>query len=97
MRNTLPVSRLTLVEPSNFADARRKPGHVFVRNLLVPCSICIHRHERHAGQRMRINFDPAVSKGDRPIDDIRNIICSEQRTRGRNGSATRAASTWSSQ
>jgi len=79
----MTASHIKLVEPAKIADAGRQLRHVFIRNLMVPCSIGVHRHERHAEQRVRINLDLAVTEGDRPIDDdIRNVICYEQLARG---------------
>lgn len=79
----MTASHIKLVKPAKIADARRKLCHVFIRNLMVPCSIGVHRHERDAEQRVRINLDLAVTEGDRPIDDdIRNVICYEQLARG---------------
>jgi len=79
----MTASHIKLVEPSNIADAGRKLRHVFIRNLMMPCSIGVHRHERDTEQRVRINLDLAVTEDDRPIDDdIRNVICYEQLARG---------------
>lgn len=79
----MTASHIKLVEPLKIADAGRKLRHVFIRNLMAPCSIGVHRHERDAEQRVRINLDLAVTEGDRPIDDdIRNVICYEQMARG---------------
>jgi len=79
----MTASHIRLVEPSKIADAGRKLRHVFIRNLMMPCSIGVHRHEKAAEQRVRINLDLAVAEGDRPIDDdIRNVICYEQLARG---------------
>ena len=78
----MTASHIKLVKPAKIADAGRKLRHVFIRNLMVPCSIGVHRHERDAEQRVRINLDLAVTEGDRPIDDdIRNVICYEQLAR----------------
>ena len=74
----MTASHIKLVEPQKIADARRAVRHVFIRDLILPCSIGVHRHEKDAEQRVRINLDLAVSEGDQPInDDIRNVICYE--------------------
>lgn len=49
--------------------------HVFVRDLVVPCIIGVHPHERHLAQRVRVNVDltvadPCGSAG----DDIANVV-----------------------
>ena len=74
----MTASHIKLVKPNRIADAKRALRHVFIRDLMLPCSIGVHRHEKNAEQRVRINLDLAVSEGDRPInDDIRNVICYE--------------------
>lgn len=79
----MTATPIKLVEPVKIADAERRVRHVFIRNLMVPCSIGIHRHERAAEQRVRINLDLAVIEDDRPIDDdIRNVINYEDLARG---------------
>ena len=79
----MTASHIKLVEPQKIADARRAVRHVFIRDLILPCSIGVHRHEKDAEQRVRINLDLAVSEGDRPInDDIRNVICYEELAEG---------------
>ena len=76
-------SHIKLVKPNRIADAKRALRHVFIRDLMLPCSIGVHRHEKDAEQRVRINLDLAVSEGDRPInDDIRNVICYEELAEG---------------
>jgi len=76
-------THIKLVETPQIADAKRAIRHVFIRNLMVPCSIGIHYHERDAEQRVRINLDLAVSEAGRPIDDdIRNVICYEHLAKG---------------
>ena len=79
----MTASHIKLVEPQKIADARRAVRHVFIRDLILPCSIGVHRHEKDAEQRVRINLDLAVSEGDQPInDDIRNVICYEELAEG---------------
>ena len=74
----MTASDIKLVKPQKIADAGRAVRHVFIRDLMLPCSIGVHRHEKDAEQRVRINLDLAVSEGDQPInDDIRNVICYE--------------------
>ena len=67
------------------ADANRgadgaAPGLrlVFIHDLVLPCNIGIHRHERDAPQRVRINLDLSVEEGDAAIHDaIVNVVCYE--------------------
>lgn len=56
------------------------PGlrRVFIRDLVLPCAIGIHRHERDAPQRVRINLDLSVEEGGAPIHDaIADVVCYE--------------------
>ena len=65
------------------ASAERSLRHVFIRDLVLACSIGVHRHEQEAPQRVRINLDLAVDEGGQPIDDdINNVICYEHLAEG---------------
>lgn len=65
------------------ASAERSLRHVFIRDMILSGSIGIHRHEKAARQRVRINLDLAVDEGDQPIDDdINNVICYERLAEG---------------
>ena len=78
-------SQIGLVQPRNIADARAAIRHVFVRDLVLDCSIGIHPHEREARQRVRVNLDLAVREGEtngRLDDDIGNVVCYEKLTDG---------------
>jgi 7,8-dihydroneopterin aldolase/epimerase/oxygenase len=79
----MTASPVKFVEPPKIADAERRIRHIFIRNLMVPCSIDVYRREKDAEQRVRINLDLTATEGNRPIyDDIRNVICYEQRAPG---------------
>lgn len=70
------------VQPVRIADARNAIRHVFIRDLVLSCSIGVHRHERTNHQRIRVNIDLAV-RDDRDLDDdIGNVVCYEQITKG---------------
>jgi len=48
---------------------------VFLRDMILPCSIGIYRHEKDAPQRVRINLDLAVREGDAALaDDVANVV-----------------------
>lgn len=69
----------TRVQPSRIADADRRLYHVFIRDLVVPCLIGIHDHEREAPQRVRLNLDLAVHEvADSIDDDYVNVVCYEK-------------------
>lgn len=59
---------------------------MFVRDLVVPCLIGVHRHERDGRQRVRINLDLEVVATSAAIDDrLANVVSYEaivQRVRG---------------
>ena len=51
---------------------------LLIRDLVVPCSIGVHEHERHATQRVRINVRVQVTDDERPIgDSIANVVSYE--------------------
>lgn len=71
------------VAPLRIADARNSLRHVFIRDLVLSCSIGVHAHEKNGPQRVRVNLDLAVREGERSInDDIRNVICYEEMADG---------------
>ena len=71
------------VAPLRIADARNSLRHVFIRDLILNCTIGIHAHEKDGPQRIRINLDLAVAEGDQPInDDISNVTCYEKLAAG---------------
>ena len=69
----------------SIADARAAIRHVFVRDLVLDCSIGIHQHEREALQRIRVNLDLAVREGEtngQLYDELANVVCYEGLTNG---------------
>ncbi|MFQ5985357.1 MAG: dihydroneopterin aldolase [Alphaproteobacteria bacterium] len=57
--------------------------HVFVRDLVLRCSIGVHRHEHRSDQRVRINIDLAVDDGGLSLDDdIANVVSYEEVVQG---------------
>ena len=64
-----------IAEHPRIADARARIYHIFVRDLVLPCSIGVHPHERAAEQRVRINLDLAVRESDEPLnDDFKRVV-----------------------
>lgn len=60
------------------ADEAAGLRHVFVRDLVLACSIGAHRHERDSAQRVRINLDLAVLETPRALDDrLENVFSYE--------------------
>ena len=77
----MTASTAKVVHPLHIAGRRPSIRNVFVRDLVLPCSIGVYDFERHAPQRVRINIDLSVYESDVPIeDDINNVVCYEQIT-----------------
>jgi dihydroneopterin aldolase len=52
---------------------------IFVRDLVMPCSIGVHAHEHDSPQRVRVNLDLEVAEGPEPLDDdLRNVVCYDE-------------------
>jgi len=74
-----------LVQPRNIADARASIRHVFVRDLVLECSIGVHQFEKESRQRVRVNLDLAVREGNgsgRLEDNLANVVCYERLSDG---------------
>ncbi len=68
---------------THIADGTNNIRHVFIRDMVVDCSIGIYTHEKEHEQRVRINLDLAVGEGNHMInDDIRNVISYEDMAKG---------------
>ena len=51
---------------------------LLIHDLVLPCSIGVHEHERHDTQRVRINVRIQVTGDERPIgDSIANVVSYE--------------------
>ncbi len=67
-----------VIEPLKIADAAAGLRHVFVRDLVLPCNIGVHLHEKGQPQRVRINLDLGVWEGDGQHGDrLENVVCYE--------------------
>jgi dihydroneopterin aldolase len=63
--------------PTSYAPGISLSGlrRVFLRDLVLACSIGVYRHEKDAPQRVRINLDLAVREGDTPLqDDVGDVV-----------------------
>ncbi|MCW8836737.1 MAG: dihydroneopterin aldolase [Rhodospirillales bacterium] len=75
----MTASTAPVIQPLRIADARASVRHVFIRDLVLDCSIGVHAHEHLAAQPVRINLDLAVSEGDAPVQDrLENVVCYER-------------------
>ncbi len=67
-----------VAEPLRIANARENVRHVFVRDLVLPCDIGVHAHEKGRPQRVRINLDLGVTDDGLPLADrLENVVCYE--------------------
>ena len=83
LEKAMTAESISIVSPLRIADARNRLRHVFVRDLVLACSIGVHRHEHTTTQRVRINVDLAVrDEGADLGDDLANVVCYEQITNG---------------
>ncbi len=65
------------------ADAKAGIRHVFVRDLVLPSRIGVHKHERGKTQLVRINLDLAVLEGTAaPGDKLSEVLCYEEIVEG---------------
>lgn len=80
-----PATPLQPIHPVPIADARKVLRHVFIRDLVLSCSIGVHRFERADHQRIRVNIDLAVRDDRNLDDDIANVVCYEKITMGVRG------------
>ena len=72
------MSNPSVIEPLKIADAAAGLRHVFVRDLVLPCNIGVHLHEKGRTQRVRINLDLGVWEGDGQHEDrLENVVCYE--------------------
>jgi len=79
----MTADRTNVVRPLKIADARLAVRHVFIRDMVLPCSIGVHRHEQTGTQRVRINVDLAVRENGGPLnDDLANVVCYEDVANG---------------
>ena len=76
----MTLTRILAERPTSSENARRKVSlcRVFVRDLVVSCSIGVHAHEHDAPQRVRINVDLWAEESPTPVDeDIANVVSYE--------------------
>jgi 7,8-dihydroneopterin aldolase/epimerase/oxygenase len=77
------VTQPRIVYPRPTSEIGPRIRQVFVRDLVVPSSIGVYRHERGAAQRVRVNVNLAVLEGDAPVDDqLANVVSYEKVVEG---------------
>lgn len=77
------MTQPTTVRPLRPHGAKQRFRLVFIRDLVIPWLIGVHRHEHGGKQRVRINVELKVAEDDRPIDDaLSNVVCYEALVEG---------------
>ena len=67
-----------VVQPLPQPEATPGLRRVFIRDLVLPALIGIHRHEKDGRQRVRINLDMSVIEPDQPTQDrLADVVCYE--------------------
>jgi dihydroneopterin aldolase len=67
------------VHPLPVQDAARRMRRIFIRDLVMPCLIGVHRHEKDGRQRVRVNLELDVLEGNAPHGDrLANVVCYEE-------------------
>jgi 7,8-dihydroneopterin aldolase/epimerase/oxygenase len=56
------------------ADAAPGTRHLLVRDLVLSARIGVHPHEAGAPQRIRLNLDLSVAEGERPPEDLAQVV-----------------------
>ena len=68
----------TPLRPIPIANDGLSVRRMFIRDLILDCWIGIHRHERDANQRVRINIDLTVREFAPVEDSIANVVDYDQ-------------------
>lgn len=72
---TVPSVVQKLHQPETGTSIRR----IFIRDLVLPALIGIHRHEQDGRQRVRINLDMMVPEPGHPVQDrLPDVVCYEE-------------------
>lgn len=72
-------------QPEQTAGAQpdaRPDRRVFIRDLVLTARIGVHRHERLADQRVRINLDLWVEDSGPIDDDLDQVVCYDEVMKG---------------
>ena len=79
MSETIRKTAPTVLHPAPTEPASAELRRVFVRDLVMSCSIGVHAHEHQHKQRVRLNLDLDVIEAVEPIDDdLRNVVCYDE-------------------
>jgi len=79
MSDTIRKTAPSVLHPPEAEPAPSDMRRVFVRDLVMTCSIGVHAHEHQHKQRVRLNLDLDVIETIEPIeDDLRNVVCYDE-------------------
>ena len=69
----------SVIQPLHKPTTKAATRQVFVRDLVLPALIGVHRHEKDGRQRVRLNIDMEVLEGDQAIQDkLSDVVCYEE-------------------
>lgn len=68
-QSSTPSANPSGLRPGQIADGERGIYHVFIRDLVLSCSVGIHAHEKTSPQRVRLNVDLGVAEPADPFND----------------------------
>lgn len=72
------MTQSTIVRSLPQPDAAPKSHRIIIRDLVLPCRIGVHRHERKRSQPVRINVDYTVIEDQPHQDRLANVVCYEE-------------------
>lgn len=68
-----------VIQPLHQSETAAATRQVFVRDLVLPALIGVHRHEQDGRQRVRLNLDMEVLEGDEITQDrLSDVVCYEE-------------------
>lgn len=72
------MNKPTPLRPKGLTEPALTYRRIFIRDLVLPCRIGIHTHEKTGAQRVRINAELWVGEDARPLgDSIENVVSYE--------------------
>lgn len=72
------MTSTSAIQPFPQPEAAAGLRRVFIRDLVLPALIGIHRHEKDGRQRVRVNLDMDVVEPEMPIQDrLAEVVCYE--------------------
>lgn len=73
------MTQVRLIAPTSTAAPLGGTRRIFVRDLVIPCHIGVHNHEKGRPQRVSISLDLGVLDAGASLDDtLANVVCYEK-------------------